>query len=422
LIESSASAVTGLMIATIACLVGALIGWLAWAQVEEVVRAPGRVEPVGRVKIVNHPQGGRVAAVHVRDGDRVRSGQPLLTLDSELEASESAELLGRWQVQAAEAARLEAEESGKPLILDEALAAARPDLAMAAEQVLAARHDALASRRDAATKQVQMRRGELDTAAAEVGRLRNRLTLLRQERDAVRELAERGLYPNLKLIAIERQTSDAAGDLKKAEAALAAAKAGAAESQSRLASVEREWRSSLLDELGRATAERDRLAEQLKGQTTRQANSVIRAAVDGVVQDLAVAGTGQAVAANETLMRIMPTDEAVVVEARVANEDIGRLMPGLPARVKVRAFDYARYGTLDGTIQRVAADATPDKSGILAYIVTVATQRQRLGEAPGDNEIVPGMVVDVELKVGERTILSYLTERIVRFGEAFSES
>ena len=114
--------------------------------------------------------------------------------------------------------------------------------------------------------------------------------------------------------------------------------------------------------------------------------------------------------------------ERLVVQAKVANRDVGRLHPGMPATVKVRAFDYLRYGSLDGVLQKVAADAAPDpRSGELAYAVTVLTDRGHLGQRTGELEVVPGMLVDVDLKIGERTILSFLTDRIFRFQEAFRE-
>jgi HlyD family type I secretion membrane fusion protein len=423
LIEGGSPAATNLLIATIAALVGALIGWLALAHVDEVVQAPGRVEPQGKVKIVNHPQGGRVAGLYVHDGDLVATGQALVAFDTALAASERAELLGRWQVKAVEAARLDAEQAGLPLAIDAPLAKARPDLVAAALATLQARRDALSSRREAAARQAQARRGELDTATAELERLRNRMPLVREERDAVRELAKRGLYPNLKRIAVEREASDDAGELAKAEAAAAASRAALAEAQSRLAGVDKEWRSSVLDELGQATAERDRLAEQLRARTGVVQDSVLRAPVAGVVQDLAVAGAGQSVAAHETLMKLVPLGDGLAVEARVANEDIGRVAVGMPATIKVRAFDYLRYGSVEGSVARVAADASPDpKTGALAYTVTVAADTARLGPGPGQLDVVPGMVVDVEVKVGRRTILSYLTDRIFRLKEAFRET
>lgn len=422
LIEARAPALVGALIGCIAALVFTLFGWLAWAEVEEVVRAAGRVEPAGRVKIVNHPRGGRVVAVHVREGEQVEAGAPLLTLDGEIARSERAELLGRWQVRSAEVARLEAEASGIALQMDPVLADERPDLASAQATLLEARAAANASKREALAGVVETRRSELRTAAAEIGRLRNSLALAKQQAEAVQSLADRGLYPTLKLVQMQRQLSDTKGELAKADSALTAAKAAVAESESRLMALESDIRSAILAELAEAAAERDRLAEQLRAQHSAMAELELKAVVGGVVQELAVSGPGQAVAAHETLMKIVPLGEQIVVEARVANEDIGRLRPGMPATLKIRAFDYLRYGSLDGTVQKVAADASPEPgTGELAYNVTVTTAREHLGAVPGELAVVPGMVVDVELKVGERTILSYLTDQIVTWGEAFRE-
>lgn len=422
LLEGRAPFLAGALVATIAALFLALLGWLAWAEVDEVVRATGAVEPAGRVKIVNHPHGGRVAAIHVREGQRVEEGAPLVTLDGEVARSERAEILGRLQVKAIEAARLSAEAEGRPLAVEPALAEARPDLVAAQRALLAAREEAQRSRQEAQERVVQTRRDELRTAAAEVGRLRNSLTLLKQQQDAVQALNERGLYPTLKLVQVQKQLSDNEGELAKAEAALAAARSALAESESRLDGLAKGYRSELLAELGAATAERDRLAEQLRAQEALLSDLVVTAPAPGIVQEIAVTAAGQAVAAQETLMKLVPDAEGLVVAARVANQDIGRLRPGMPATVKVRAFDYLRYGTLAGALQQVNADATPDpRTGELAYGITVLTSRGHLGAGPGDLDVLPGMVVDVELKVGERTILSYLTDRIFRLGEAFRE-
>jgi HlyD family type I secretion membrane fusion protein len=422
LLEARAPLLAGALISTIAALCLALLAWLAWAEVDEVVKATGAVEPVGRVKIVNHPRGGRVAAIHVKEGQRVEAGAPLVTFDGDVARSAYAELLGRLQLRTIEAARLEGEAAGRGLEVGPELAKARPDLVTAQAALLEARDAAQRSRREALERVVQTRRGELRTAAAEVGRLRNSLTLLKQQHEAVQALNERGLYPTLKLVQVQKQRSDNEGELAKADAALAAARSALAESESRLDGLDKDHRSEVLAELGAATADRDRLAEQVRAQEAVLEGLVVTAPAPGIVQEIAVAAPGQAMAAHETLMKLVPVAEGLVVEARVANEDVGRLRPGMAATVKVRAFDYLRYGSLEGTLQKVAADATPDpRTGELAFGVTVVTARDHLGRVPGELGVMPGMAVDVELKTGERTILSYLTDRIFRLQEAFRE-
>ena len=263
LLDSRAPTLTGTLIACIAALFLALLAWLAWAQVDEVVYAAGTVEPAGRVKIVNHPRGGRVAAIHVREGQEVAAGDILVTLDGDVARSERSELVGRLELRKVEVARLEAEASGRELAWGSDY---RPDLLAAQQALLEARNAAQISRREALAKAKQARRGEMRTAAAEVERLRNSLELLKRQREAVRELADRGLYPELKVVQVERQYSDDLGELAKANASLDAADAALSEAASRAEGLETERLSDVLGQLAQATADRDRLAEQLRAQ------------------------------------------------------------------------------------------------------------------------------------------------------------
>ena len=409
------------LIGVITLLLVAAFAWLSLAEVEEVVRAVGQVEPQGRVKLINHPRGGSVAAIHVVEGQRVEPGALLLTFDDAVYAREDAELEGRWQVRAAEAARLEAEAKGGRLEFPPGLAEARPDLALAQARLMAAREASLASRHEALTGAVSTRRGELETARAELARTRTGTGLLDQQLQAVRELAARGLYPNLKLVAVEQEAANARGERAKAEAAVNAAQAALAESESRLAGLEQEWHAQVLAELSAADADRDRLAEQLAAQRVLLEGLTVRAPVAGVVEGITVAGPGQAVAAHEPLMKLVPLGQGLVVEARVRNEDIGRVRVGLPATLKVAAFEPARFGTLEGRVEKLATDAVAEPStGQMYYAITVSTVPPPEGRSR-PFEVAPGMMVNVEVKVGERTILSYLTDRLAQLGEAFRE-
>lgn len=415
MIEPAHSPLAGLLIMVIAVVLAAVLAWSALAGVEQVVRAVGTVEPAERVKTINHPDGGRVAAIHVADGDRVVAGQPLLTFDAELVQAELAGLRGRYQLRSAEAARLEAEVSGAALVFPPELAAARPDLTALQTALLHERGEAQASREEGQARLVERRESEVRSLAAEVARLRNSEALLQQQFEAVSALAEKGLYPRLRLVEVERYLSDVTGGIGEARARLAAAEAALAEARSRQEGLEREWRSALLTELAAVRGERARLAEALARQEALLRNLVVHAPVAGVIQDLLVASPGQSVGSNQPLMKLVPTGGALVIEARVANDDIGWIRVGQPARVKVRTFDFLRFGTLEGEILRIAADASLDPAtGAPSYQVTVRTTSDRLGEGAAAVSVVPGMTVDVDLMVGERTVLSYLTDRIMR--------
>ncbi len=412
-VERIHSPLAGVLILTIAIVFGGMLGWSALAEVEQVVQAVGQVEPASRVKVINHPDGGRIAQIHISEGQTVGAGEPLITFDSELVLTELAELRGRWEMRNAEASRLLAEISGEAPAFDPEVVDARPDLVAEQSALLEERRQAQASRIETLTQTVERRASEVKSLAAEQSQLRNSHTLLKQQYEAVLALAEKGLYPRMRLVAIERQLSDLSGEILKARERLHAAEAALAEAESRREGLERERRSTVLSELSATKAERDRLAEALKRQRALLRNLMVRAPVDGIVQDLLVTSAGQSVGSNEPLMKVVPVGGGLIVEARVANEDVGYLAPGAPATVKVRAYDFLRYGALSGRVERIAPDATPEPgSGELRYSVWVHTERGHLGGRPGEHDVMPGMLVEVDLRVGDRTVLSYLTDRI----------
>jgi adhesin transport system membrane fusion protein len=418
-IERRHSPVAGLLIVVVALTFGGAVAWSALTEVEQVVRADGQVEPAGRVKVINHPDGGRVAEIGVLEGQQVAAGAPLVTFDGEEMAAKLVELTGQWQLRSAEAARLEAEIAGGELALDPELANARPDLVAEQQALLASRREAQASRSEALLQTTARRENEVQSMIAEVRRLRASHALLKEQLDAVRGLAEKGLYPRLRVIAIERQLSDLAGDIQKANANLEAAEAALAEAKSRHLAAEREERATVLAELAAARSERDQLAEARRRQATALRNLVVRAPVAGIVQDIAITGPGHSVGSNQPLMRLVPTGGGLVVEARVENKDIGYVRIGQPVRVKVHAYDFLRYGALAGEVEQIDADAVLDpKTGSLTYGIMVRTASAELALDQTKVQVVPGMAVDVDLLVGGRTILSYLTDRIFRLRDA----
>jgi len=418
IVASRHSPAAGLLIMAIASMIMVALLWAGLTEVEQVVRAQGQVEPAGRVKIVNHPNGGRVAEILVEDGEHVIAGQPLLAFDADLIQSELDDLVSRFEVETAEADRLQAEALGEELAFDETLAESRPDLILQQTDLLKTRRQSRESRRRALSQAIERQAHEAESLIAEQARLQNSEAMLGHQVGAVRKLTEQGLYPRLRLIAAERQLGDLTGDIRKTGSRLASAKAARAEAESERDSFELEWRSLILAELAETEAERDGLAEAVKRQRTMLDDLLLRAPVDGIVQELKITGAGQSVGSNEPLMKLVPTDTSLVVRAKVDNADIGYLNVGQQAKVKVRTFDFLRFGALNGKISQIAADAIADPNdGSLRYGITVHTESAALTDGDTAHNVVPGMAVEVDVLVRERTILSYLTDRIFRLPE-----
>jgi adhesin transport system membrane fusion protein len=409
------SPAAGLLILAIATMFGGLLTWVAITEIEQVVRAGGEVEPAGRVKTINHPNGGRVTELLVEEGARVEEGEALLRFDAEQASSEMDDLTARWQAKAAEADRLLAEAMGEMPAYDPLATEDRPDLIALQNSLLAARRDTRESRRRRFAQAIERWRHEANSLIADIGRLENQETMLGQRAGSVRTLAAQGLSPRVRLIAAEAELSDVGGNIEKTRAKLAAARAALAETESEQEGFEREWRSLVLAELVETEAERDRLAEARRRQAALLRQLTVHAPVGGIVQDLAIAGAGQSVGSNQPLMKLVPTASGLVIQAEVSNRDIGYLGIGQAAKVKVHALDYLRYGALAGEILKIDADSSQTREGgEHRYGITIRTKSDTLGDGTETRRVVPGMVVDVDFLVRERTILSYLTDRIFR--------
>lgn len=406
----------------LSALVLAMICWSALAEVDQVVTAVGVVRPAGKVKLVNHPVGGRVSAVLVGEGERVSLGQPLIEIDPETLESEVAKRRGDWQALAAAAARLEGEAAGAAPVFPAELAAARPDLLTAQTELFEARASAFAAERRSLEEVARQREREVQSAHGRARQGAASLKILKEQEAAVATLAGKGYFPQLRYLSLQREVAENEGLVAAARQDAAIAEAALAEARSRLEAHERDRRAVVLAELTQIAAERERAAGSLAQAEAELRNRVVRAPAEGIVQDLLVAAPGQAVRANEEILKIVPSSGGLIIEALLANADIGEVRVGQEARVKLIAYDHIRYGTVAGRVERISADATPDDRGRLRYKVEIRTARDHLGAAPGALPLAPGMAAEIDLRIGERSILSYLTDRVLTVADsAFKE-
>ncbi len=405
-------------------LVFVLVTYISIAEVDQVANAPGVVRPNGRVKVVNHPEGGRVAAINVREGDHVVEGQVLLELDPAMMGEEVSKKRAQWLSAEFQVARLRAEAAGEVPVFDPELAAERPDLVSAETALYRARNDAITSKRQQSDEQVNQHAQDIKTLEGRVKVQQAGLEILRAQVDSLRKLKEQGYFPELRYLSVLRELSDAEGQLAEAESQLESARSALAQAQQAREGVDRDWQSQVQAELSDALARRDQAKANLAQSDTALRNLVVLSPADGVVQELKINNLGQAVAPNQELMKIVPVGDTLIIEAKVANIDISKIEIGLPARVKITTYNYVRYGVLEGKVEQISPDATKDeRTGQLTFAVWVKTDRNYLGDDPGRFQVSPGMTAEVDLVIGRRTILSYLTDRLRQTAiSAFSEN
>ena len=406
---------------TIVLFFGAALIWASLGTVEQMANASGVVRPFGRIKIVNHPEGGRVAAIHVREGDTVEQGQLLLELDAATLDEENAHLTDQWQNLVAEIARLEAEAEGKKPKFDDALTDTRPDLVRAQTRLFNSHLQALKSERTIADRIIEQRHSNVEALTRKTEETKGSLAILKEQEQAVGELAGKGYFPKLRYLSIQRQRAEAEGAVAKTGEELIAAFAALAEAKERRKSLDRKQHADTLDQLATTQKKHDQTFRTLTQLKARRQSLKIAAPTAGIIQNLHVTSVSQAIGKNEPLMNLVPTTDRLIIEARVQNQDIGYVSVGQKARVKFRTYDFIRYGSLDGIVEQVAATAlVPPDGGASYFPVVIRTSRNYLGNRPGEKPVQPGMEADVDLKIGEKTFLSYLTDRFFRT-QAFQE-
>lgn len=407
--ESPPSRLPRVVVAGVASVLAGLLAWAAWAQLDVVAAAPGRLVPLTFTKVVQPAEPGVVSQVLVRDGDSVQAGQVLLRLDARVSQADTRTLEQEIELHRLGIARLDAERTGVPLRLP---AGATPLVAAQVQAQWLARRGAYDDQR--AQEQAALARieGELAAARQHLARLHAVTPIVRVAADSHEELAREGFVSSLAAAERRREALDKSGELQAQAETVRSLEAARVQQQRKLGGVQSAWRAQLEAERLEHLSQLQRLArEQDKGQV-RAGQLEIRAPADGVVKDLAVASPGTVVQAGALLMNLVPRDEPLQAEVSLGNEDVGFVAVGQAVRLKLATYPFQRHGLLEGTVSHVAADANPlpgGQPGAPVYRALVRLARQSLPQ--GDGTALPlaaGMAVVAEIHQGERSVVEYL--------------
>ena len=400
-----------------------LLAWSALAKVDIVVSATGVVVPRGKVKVIQPMEGGRVTAIHVRDGQQVRRDEVLVTMDSTESQADLTTIRQELESAALSAMRLRAQLSG-----DESLFQPGPE-SRAAEVKL--QRDLLReslltekARQAAMANELSRNQAERESLMASVDKQERALPLLKKMHEKKRHMLRKGLIPEIEYIQAQMAFDDASGNLEAEKGRLRAAEAQLAKAMQESQLEEREKKRDLLAELSEALNRRDTLTQELAKAANKQEYSELRAPIDGFVQQLAIHTIGGVVTPAQTLMVIVPLDDGLEVEAKVLNKDIGLIAGGQQVSVKVTAYPYTRYGDTAGGIEWVAQDAVMDEQLGPIYPGRISLQSTRLPRLVDRREglLSPGMTVTTDIKVGKRRVIEFFLTPILRYTkESFRE-
>ena len=391
----------------------ALLGiWAGLAQVDEVTRGMGKVIPSSKVQLIQAAEPSTVAAILVRSGQLVKKGQLLVQLESAQSQSQKGQLQAENERLAARAARLEGEGTGTGAGCAEGTVCAEE------AQLAAMRRATAASRQSALAAQIEQRRRDLSEGQATVASLEGSVRLAQQQVNTLEPMVAKKVIPQTELLSAQRELVDVQGRLAAARQGVARAQASIQEAQAQLSEARFDFRQQALNERSEVTT---RLA--VNEQTIKGGSMQLLAPVTGFVNDLTVNTLGGFVNAGEKVMQIVPQGDKLLVEARVTPKDIAFIKVGDKAVVKVTAYDFSIYGGISGEVKTISADSIYDEAERQAYYVVVVETDKAFIEKSGKKlPIMPGMICDVEIITGSKSILSYLFKPVLKaFDEALTE-
>lgn len=389
----------------------ALLAWAALAPLDEVVSGTGKAVAQSGTQAVQSVDGGLVEAILVKEADRVEKGAVLIRVDPVRFDS----MLGQQQAKVlslqAKAARLQALSSGSPFSPPENLCSAIPEIVENERKLYQTNLQELSSRTDIIREQIRQKRQELVEANARYSHASQSRSLAEQELNMTRPLLESGAIPKVEVMRLERALAQAKSDRSQAAAQISRIKASIQEGEGQLRELDFRTKSLWRNELNATLGELESLSEGNKALSDRIVHSEIRSPIRGTVKRLAVNTTGAVIMPGGLVAEIVPDEEALFVETQLSPRDRAFIRPGQEAIVKFTAYEYAVYGGVQGVIESITPDTITDEKGTTYYRARVKIERTDFGEGL---PILPGMVAQIDIKTGKRSILSYLLRPLLR--------
>lgn len=389
----------------------ALLVWAGFAPIDEVARGDGKVIPSSQLQIVQSLDGGVVETLSVQEGELVRKGQLLVSIESTRFDSDFAEQKSRELALQANIFRLRALVDDTEIGFPPDFAERAPELVSVQESLFESSRNELEAQKIIYQQQLEQRQADLRKAESARQQYQEVLSLASRELNLKRPLLASGAVSEVDLIKLEREISNARGEVNQALASIDGSRSAIAEAQSKIRETRlvmtNRWREQLSESVSELAAIRD----MISGLSDRVSKTQIMAPVDGTVQRLFVKTVGGVVAPGQDVVEIVPLNDEMLVEARVLPKDIAFIHKGQSAIIKFSAYDFAVFGGLKAKVEHISADTITDENDNTYYLTRLRTEAQGFSDQLA---IIPGMTAQVDILTGQKTVLEYLLKPVVR--------
>ena len=402
-----------MLFSIMALVVFALI-WAGVSKVEQRTRGQGQVVPTQEIQVLQSLEGGILAEILVQEGDQVKKDQVLLRISDVQFSSEERGTESKFLSLSAKKARLQAESSGEDFVMPPEITEKSPQIATNERSLFESRQRELKNAYAILDDRISKASAELSEVGAQINRLYQSRKQLQEELTLTKQIVAQRAVPKLEEMRLQREVDDISGQVNALAEKKKGLEAEVEVSKKEKAAQDDKFRSQALGELNEVETEMAGLQEDLKSIGDRVYRTELRSPVDGIVNKIALKTIGGVVEPAMRLVEIVPMDDELKIVARVAANDIAFLHPGQEVKVKITAYDTAKYGTLTGKLVRIAANSVADKDGKIFFEIEVRTDKNYLGTDKNPLPITPGMVAQAEVVTGKHSILEYLLKPILR--------
>jgi len=399
------------LIKTILIALALFIMWMAVAVVDEIAKGEGKVIPSSQIQILQSLDGGIVVEINVKEGQVVDAGEVLLRVDPTRFEASVRENRSQYLALTTKVARLRALAEGLPFVPPPEVLIEDPKTVQDEQRLYESARSNVAAQIAIAREQLVQRQQELSEMRVKREQASQAYELTARELAVTKPLINSGAVSEVELLRLERDTSRFRGERDMAATQILRSQAAMSEASRKIEEVELNARNEVRKELADTMAKLNAFTEGGVALADKVKHAAVRSPVKGTVKRLFVNTVGGVVQPGRDLVEVVPLDDALILEAKVAPKDIAFLRPGQPAVVKFTAYDFSTYGGLEARLENIGADSITDERGNTFFLVKVRTLKSSLGAGL---PIIPGMVAEVDIITGQKSILSYLLKPVLK--------
>lgn len=394
--------------------------WACFGEIDVVATATGKIVPSGKTKVIQPNEVAVVKAIHVHDGQRVKAGELLVELDSQITGADVERLHSELLAAQVDSARAQLllqaiKDKTEPASVSGFIANATPAQQESLQRWVQGQYLELRAALDQSDAQIEQREAEIRSLRASITALSKTLPISRELAADYRGLLEKQFVAKHAYLEKEQILLDQERELAQQKARISELEAALKAAQQQRTGVLAQTRRAMLDLQNDADVRAASLTQELRKAEQRNRLTQLTAPVDGTVQQLAIHTQGGVVTQAQPLMVIVPSDQPVEVEAMLENKDVGFVRPGQAVEVKVETFNFTKYGVVDGTVASVSSDAIDDEKLGLVYSTRIQLKDSAIAVGHGLVDLTPGMAVRAEVKTDKRRVIDYFLSPLQQY-------